>query len=79
MDVAEVVSYSATLFVLLGYACRGFWLRVFSIVGCLLNMTFAFLILSQSQSARSIIISNIIYIAINVFHLKKEAKNRKNI
>lgn len=77
MEIAEIVSYTATLFMLVGYLCRTVWLRVFTLMGCILNATFAWMIIGQSISARSIIVSNGVYTIINLVQLFREIK-RKN-
>ena len=72
MEAAEVISYTATAFMLLGYLCRTVLLRAFTFLGCILNMVFALMIVEQSPSARSIIISNAIYAVINFIQLFME-------
>lgn len=78
MELAEIISYIATGLLLISYCCRTVWLRVFQIFGCSTNMLFAYLILEQSISARSIIYSNIIYLTINIVQLFREIKRKKN-
>lgn len=78
MELAEIVSYAATLFMLAGYLCRTVWLRVFTLLGCTLNALFAWMIIDQSLSARSIIVSNAIYAAINFVQLFREIKRKRN-
>jgi len=77
MELAEIISYIATLFLLISLCCRTVWLRIFQIFGCFANMTFAYMILEQSISARSIIYSNIIYLIINIVQLYRELKRVK--
>ena len=72
MDVAEIVAYVATLFLLISYCYRTIKLRIFQILGGITNMIFAYMILDSSPSARSIIFSNIIYLAINTVQLFRE-------
>ncbi len=77
MELAEIISYLATLFMLLGYAHRTVWLRVYTLVGCALNTLFAYMIIEQSTSARSIIVSNVIYAIINAIQLYREIERKK--
>lgn len=72
MDLSEIVSYVATLFLLISYCCRTVKLRIFQIIGCSTNILFACMILNASPSARSIIVSNIIYLIINIIQLFRE-------
>lgn len=74
MELSEIISYLATLFMLISYCCRTFWLRIFTIIGISLNMTFAYMILDKSISPRSIIISGVIYLIINFVQLINEYK-----
>ena len=77
MDLPEIVSYMATALLLVSYCYRTVKLRVFQILGGLANMTFAYMILDSSPSARSIIVSNIIYLVINAVQLYREIKISK--
>ena len=77
MELAEIISYLATLFLLISYCCRTVKLRVFQIFGGIANIIFAWMIMEASPSARSIIISNIIYLAINIVQLFREIKREK--
>ena len=77
MELAEIISYLATLFLLISYCCRTVKLRVFQIFGGIANIIFAWMIMEASPSARSIIISNIIYLAINIVQIFKEIKREK--
>lgn len=74
METPEIISYLATLLMLIAYCCRTVWLRVFSIIGISMNMLFAYLILDQSLSARSIIVSGILYLIINIVQLFNEIR-----
>lgn len=77
MELAEIISYIATLFLLISYCCRTIKLRIFQVLGGSTNILFAYMILDASPSARSIIISNIIYLGINIVQLFREI-DRKN-
>jgi hypothetical protein len=72
MELEEIISYIATGFLLISYCCRTVKLRLFQIFGGIANMIFAYMILDSSPSARSIIISNIIYLTINTIQLFRE-------
>lgn len=78
MEIAEIVSYIATLFLLISYCCRTVKLRIFQIFGGITNIIFAEMILDASPSARSIIISNIIYLTINIIQLFREIKRERD-
>lgn len=77
MELAEIISYLATLFLLISYCFRTVKLRIFQILGGITNIIFAYMILEQSTSARSIIISNIIYLIINVIQLFNEIRRER--
>lgn len=77
MELAEIISYLATLFLLISYCFRTVKLRIFQILGGSTNIIFAYMILDQSTSARSIIISNIIYLIINIIQLFNEIKREQ--
>jgi len=77
MELAEIISYLATFLLLISYCCRTVKLRIFQIFGGIANIIFAYMILDQSPSARSIIISNIIYLGINFVQLFREIKIAK--
>jgi len=77
MELAEIVSYTATLFLLISYCCRTVKLRIFQILGGSTNILFAYMILDASPSARSIIISNIIYLVINIVQLFREIERER--
>ena len=77
MELAEIISYIATGFLLISYCCRTIKLRIFQIFGGIANMIFAYMILEASPSARSIIISNIIYLIINIIQLFREIQRKK--
>ena len=64
---------------LVGYLCRTVWLRVFALAGCALNALFAWMIIDQSISARSIIVSNVIYAGINLVQLFREIRRKKDV
>lgn len=78
IELAEVISYLATGFLLISYCCRTIKLRLFSLIGIVLNIWFAYLILDQSPSARSIIVSNMIYFIINFVQLFREIRRKKH-
>ena len=78
MELAEIISYIATGFLLISYCCRTVKLRIFQIFGGIANMIFAYMILDASPSARSIIVSNIIYLIINVIQLYREIQRERN-
>lgn len=75
--ITEVIYYLGTILFIISYCCRTFWLRVFQIIGGIFNTIFAFIILSSSPSARAMIISNIIFMVINVIQAFRE-KIREN-
>lgn len=79
MELAEIISYLATFFLLISYCCRTVWLRVFQILGCCTNIIFACLILDSITSARSIIFANIAYLAINIVQLFREMHRHEQI
>ena len=78
MELAEIISYIATLFLLISYCCRTVKLRIFQVLGGSMNILFAYMILDASPSARSIIISNIIYLGINIVQLFREIDRKNN-
>ena len=78
-QIAEIISYIATLFIIISYCCRTVWLRVFQIVGGAANLMFGYMILESAPSARSIIIANIIYLIINVVQLCRELDREEKI
>lgn len=77
MELAEIISYIATLFLLISYCYRTVKLRIFQILGGSTNILFAYMILDASPSARSIIVSNIIYLAINIVQLFREIERER--
>lgn len=77
MEFAEIVSYIATLFLLISLCCRTVWLRIFQILGCCTNILFGIMILNQSISARSIVFANIVYLGINVIQFFRELKRHE--
>jgi hypothetical protein len=78
MEFAEIISYIATGFLLISYCCRTVKLRIFQLIGIIFNLIFAWMILDQSPSARSIIVSNIIYFIINFIQLFRELDRLNN-
>lgn len=79
MELSEIISYLATLFLLVSYCCRTVKLRIFQLIGGSLNILFACMILDESKSARSIIVANVIYFTINLVQLYREIKRERNL
>ena len=65
--ILEIICYSGTGFTLLSYCFRTIKLRMFLIIGNILNIVWAFL-----EKQFPILVSNILYIIINIFGLVKE-------
>ena len=79
MELSEVIYYLGTILLIISFCCRGFWLRVYQIIGIIFNTIFACMIVSSSPSARAMIISNIIFYIINSNHLIREKKREKGL
>lgn len=77
MELSEWIYYLGTFLFVVSYCCRTFWLRIFQIIGGIFNTSFALMILESSPSARAMIISNIIFMAINIFQAFRERKLEK--
>lgn len=77
MEIAEIIYYIGTIFLLISYCCKELWLRIFQIFGCIGSTIFAILILNSSPSARGMIISNCVYLVINILVLIKRIKEEK--
>lgn len=77
MEIAEIIYYIGTLFLLISYCCKELWLRIFQLFGCIGSTIFAILIFQSSPSARGMIISNCIFLIINIVVLIKRIKEKK--